>query len=107
MQAAHCIKAAILRDIEAINIAGIPIVSEQGQGGGISIMDGYKIDRTLLSSVDMQAILSGLRNLDSVSGTIRYRQLMEKLSADDVTSVNANDPIIIDLSCWDKYADLR
>jgi len=55
----------------------------------------------------MQAILSGLRNPDSVSGTIRYRQLMEKLSADDVTSVNADVPIIIDLSCWDKYADLR
>ena len=50
-----------LRDIETINKAGIPVVSEQGQGGGISIMDGYRIDRTLLSSDDMQAILSGLQ----------------------------------------------
>ena len=58
-------RRTILRDIESINVAGIPIVSEQGQGGGISIMDGYKIDRTLLSSGDMQAILSGLRSLDS------------------------------------------
>lgn len=87
----------ILRDIESINIAGIPIVSDQGQGGGISIMDGYKIDRTLLSSGDMQAILSGLRSLDSVGGTNRYRQLMEKLSADDMTSVNVDNHIIIAL----------
>ena len=97
-------RRTILRDIESINMAGIPIVSGQGQGGGISIMDGYKIDRTLLSSGDMQAILSGLRSLDSVSGTNRYSQLMEKLSADDMTSVNVDNHIIIDLSSWDKSA---
>ena len=95
-------RRTILRDIESINMAGIPIISEQGQGGGISIMDGYKIDRTLLSSDDMQAILSGLQSLDSISGTNRYRQLMEKLSANDTVSVNADNHIIIDLSSWDK-----
>ena len=94
----------ILRDIDTLNMSGIPIVSEQGQGGGISIMEGYKIDKTLLSSGDMQAILSGLQSLDSVSGTNRYRQLMEKLSADDMTSVSADNHIIIDLSSWDKSA---
>ena len=97
-------RRTILRDIETLNTAGIPVVSGQGQGGGISIMNGYKLDRTLLSSGDMQAILSGLRSLDSVSGTNRYRQLMEKLSADDVTSVNSDNHIIIDLSSWDKSA---
>ena len=53
-------RRTILRDIESINIAGIPIVSEQGQGGGISIMNGYIIDRTLLSSGDMQTV-NGIR----------------------------------------------
>lgn len=94
-------RRTILRDIDTLNLSGIPIISEQGQGGGISIMENYKIDRTLLSSDDMQAILSGLQSLDSVSGTNRYRQLMEKLSADD-TSVNVDNNIIIDLSSWDK-----
>ena len=65
-------------------------------------MKGYRIDRTLLSSGDMQAILSGLQSLDSVSGTNRYRQLMEKLSADKMTSVNVDGHIIIDLSKWDR-----
>ncbi len=91
----------ILRDIDTLNMSGIPIVSEQGQGGGISIMEGYKIDKTLLSSGDMQAILSGLQSLDSVSGTNRYRHLMEKLSAKE-TDLNAGNNIIIDLSRWDK-----
>ena len=95
-------RRTIIRDIEDISKAGIPIVTSQGQGGGISIMDGYKIDCTLLSSSEMQAIFSGLKSLDSVSGTNRYRQLMDKLSADN--TLNADSHIIIDLSSWDKSA---
>ena len=52
-------RRTINRDIEALCKAGIPIVTSQGQNGGISIMEGYKIDRTLLTSEDMQAILAG------------------------------------------------
>ena len=73
-------RRTIQRDVEALCRAGIPLVTTQGQGGGISIMEGYRIDSTLLTSGDMQAILAGLRSLDSVSGTNRYAQLMEKLS---------------------------
>lgn len=56
-------RRTILRDIDALCIAGIPLVTEQGANGGISIMEGYRIDRTLLSTSDMQAILAGLRSL--------------------------------------------
>ena len=66
------IRRTIQRDVEALCRAGIPLVTTQGQGGGISIMEGYRIDSTLLTSGDMQAILAGLRSLDSVSGTNRY-----------------------------------
>ena len=92
----------ILRDIDDISKSGIPIVTSQGQGGGISIMDGYKIDRTLLSSAEMKAIFAGLKSLDSVSGTNRYRQLMDKLSVS--SAINADDHIIIDLAAWNKNA---
>ena len=60
-------RRTILRDIETLNQSGIPVFAEQGQGGGISVMEGYKMDRTLLSSEDMRAILSGLQSLDSVA----------------------------------------
>ena len=97
-------RRTIVRDIEDINRAGIPIQTTQGQNGGISIMENYKIDKTLLSSSELQAILSGLQSLDSVSGTNRYRQLMEKLSADHADTINVDNHIIIDLSMWDKTA---
>ena len=62
-------RRTINRDIEDLCKAGIPIRTTQGTGGGISIMDGYRIDRTILTSKDMQMILAGLRSLDSVSGS--------------------------------------
>lgn len=97
-------RRTIIRDIEEINKAGIPIVTFQGQGGGISIMNGFRLDRTLLSNDDMKAILAGLKSLDSVSDTKRYRQLMSKLSAENPDTINMGNQIIIDLSSWDKAA---
>lgn len=95
-------RRTINRDIEALCMAGIPLVTESGKNGGVSIMDGYKIDRTLLSTSDMQAILAGLRSLDSVSGTNRYTQLMEKLSAGASNLLAGDTHILIDLSSWYK-----
>ncbi len=92
-------KRTILRDIDSLNKAGIPIVTTQGNGGGVSIMDNYKLDKTLLSSNDLRSIIAGLKGLDSVSGTNQYRQLMEKLNAVDI-----DNQFIIDLSSWDKSA---
>lgn len=97
-------RRTINRDIEALCRAGIPIVTSQGQNGGISVMEGYKIDRTLLTSAEMQEILAGLRGLDSVSSTGRAAQLMEKLSAGASTLMPGAQNILIDLSSWYKEA---
>lgn len=95
-------RRTINRDIEDLCKAGIPITTTQGFGGGISIMDGYKMNRTLLTSKDMQMILAGLRSLDSVSGSHYYGQLMEKIKAGSSDFVSGRDSIIIDLSSWYK-----
>ena len=95
-------RRTINRDIEALCMAGIPLVTESGRNGGISIMDSYKMDRTLLNRSDMQAILAGLRSLDSVSGTNRYAQLMEKLSAGASNLLAGDTNILIDLASWSK-----
>lgn len=97
-------RRTIQRDIDALCMAGIPLVTEVGPNGGVSILEDYKIDRTLLSTSDMQAILAGLRSLDSVSGTNRYAQLMEKLSAGASNLLAGDTHILIDLSSWYKDA---
>ena len=93
-------KRTINRDIEALCKAGIPIHTAQGIGGGISIMDGYRMDRTILTSKDMQMILAGLRSLDSVSGSRYYGQLMEKIQTGSSELITGRDSILIDLSSW-------
>ena len=95
-------KRTIIRDIDALCQAGIPICTTQGTGGGIRIMDGYRMDRTVLTSKDMQMILAGLRSLDSVSGSHYYSQLMEKIKAGSSDFIGGNDTILIDLSSWDR-----
>lgn len=62
-------RRTIYRDMERLCQAGIPLRSDRGRGGGISIMEGYAMDRTLMTEADRSAILAGLRSLDSVSGT--------------------------------------
>lgn len=95
-------RRTINRDIEDLCKAGIPIVTRQGKDGGISIIDGYKIDKTMLTKGEMQDIVAGLRSLDSVNGTNRYGQLMEKLSIGSSDFFVGNQSVLIDLSSWYK-----
>lgn len=88
----------IYRDIDRLCQAGIPLYADRGRGGGISIMEGYTLDWTLLTDADRGAILAGLRSLDSVSGTSCYRRLMEKLPQSRETS--GDDCVVIDLASW-------
>ncbi|MCR5025285.1 MAG: YafY family transcriptional regulator [Lachnospiraceae bacterium] len=95
-------RRTINRDIEDLCRAGIPIQTMQGTGGGISIMEGYRMDRTILTSKDMQMILAGLRSLDSVSGSSYYGQLMEKIQSGSSKFIHGRDSILIDLSSWHR-----
>lgn len=90
-------RRTINRDIENICKAGIPLTTSQGANGGIAIMEGYKIDKTLLSSAELQSILAGLKSLDSVAGTNQYRQLIDKLAVSG-GATQPDNHIVIDLS---------
>lgn len=93
-------RRTIMRDIEHLCKAGIPLVTTQGQQGGISIMEGYTMDRTLFTSKEMQSILIGLKGLDSVAGTNQYQCLMDKLSINPNNEQALSSHIQIDLSSW-------
>ena len=48
-------RRTIQRDIESLCRAGIPISTAQGAGGGISIMEGYRVDRTVLTAPETRS----------------------------------------------------
>ncbi|MBN2007737.1 YafY family transcriptional regulator [candidate division KSB1 bacterium] len=62
----------VYRDIEAINMAGIPVVSFSGNNGGFGILDTYKLDRQLLTLNDMTSILAALKGVNT---TLEDREL--------------------------------
>ena len=95
-------RRTINRDIEHLCRAGIPIMTKQGVHGGIALMENYKISHTLLTTREMQDILIGLQSLDSIHGTNRYVQLMEKLSVGASNLMTGNPSVLIDLSSWYK-----
>lgn len=55
----------VYRDIEAINQAGIPIVTYQGVNGGIAIADGYKLDKHVMTNDELASIAIALRSVSS------------------------------------------
>lgn len=67
----------IYRDIDAICMAGIPIRSTSGVGGGFEIMPNYKIDKNVFSTTDLSAILMGLSGLSNI---VRGEELIHTLA---------------------------
>ncbi|MDO8686310.1 MAG: YafY family protein [Clostridiales bacterium] len=90
-------RRTILRDIDTLCQAGIPIVTARGGDGGISIMDGYKLDKCVLTTDEMQSIITGLKSIDSISKTSNLERLLLKLSPSNAV-VSLTDSIVIDLS---------
>ncbi|MBV7390505.1 YafY family transcriptional regulator [Enterococcus sp. ALS3] len=95
----------IYRDIDAINLAGIPIRSTPGVGGGFEIMKNYKLDNKVLSSSDISAILTGLSSFsnmlhqDSLAHTLA--KIKSFIPADHAQEIELRtNQIQIDLSPW-------
>jgi len=95
----------IYRDIDTINMAGIPVCSAPGVGGGFEIMQKYKIDKKVFSTADLSAILMGLSNLsmmirgdELVNALAKVKSFIPADRAKDI-EVKANQ-ICIDLSPW-------
>lgn len=95
-------KRTIFRDLEALNCAGFPIVSYSGVGGGISIIEGYKVGKQVLSNDDVQKIFSALDGLRSINGDSTINSLIAKLIPEREEYIFTKSQYIINLSSWFK-----
>ena len=102
----------IYRDVEAINMAGIPVVSTSGIGGGIEIMSQYKVDKKIFSTDDLSALLMGLTNL---SGMVRGSEVANAIAkvksfipSEKAKSIELKaSQIYIDLTPWEGNGNVK
>lgn len=91
-------RRTIGRDIDALCLAGIPVVTAQGGGGGISIANGYKLDKSVLTSDELAGIIAALKGIGSVSDKSQVERMLEKLGAGSDAVVSLCEPVVIDLA---------
>jgi len=95
----------IYRDIDSINMAGIPVRATSGVGGGFEIMQQYKIDKKVFSAADLSVILMGLSSLSNmmrgdelVSALAKVKSFIPVERAKEIELLTGQ--ITIDLSPW-------
>ncbi len=55
----------IYRDINTLSIAGIPITSQKGYGGGLSLLEGFALDKSYFTQEEQSNIIQALQILKS------------------------------------------
>lgn len=95
----------VYRDIEAINMAGISVLSFPGNNGGFGIIENYKLDNQVLTLNNLCSILSALKGINSTLDDVELDSSIEKLQnlipKDKTNLLNLHmEQIIIGMQPW-------
>jgi len=101
----------IYRDIDALNLAGIPVTASQGSGGGIFLMPGYRVDHQFFTSEEILSLITTLSGITSILGDAGIRGAEEKIrhlsGLQPADSGGREGPVSIDLSGWERIPGLK
>ena len=89
-------KRTILRDIETLTLAKVPVYTTQGKGSGVSLLEGYVLDKAVLSDEEKEQILLGIKTLLPTGNA--SDKALSKLGS--LFAVKNTDWIEIDFSRW-------
>ena len=70
----------IYRDIDTLCESGIPIYTNKGKGGGISILDHFVLNKAVLSESEQQEILVALQSLNATP-FFESKEVLSKVGA--------------------------
>ena len=90
----------IYRDIDILSAAGIPIYTEKGRNGGISLLHDFVLNKTVLTQEERNDILSSFKAVSAV-GADRTDTALKKLGA--MFGGGADSWLEIDFSSWADY----
>lgn len=99
----------VLRDMEALSAAGVPVYAERGRSGGFSMLEGFRADISDLTSMETQVLFAYL-GLDTFGDLGLSRQLgsaLDKLAVNSTLGdVNRLREVVhVDRRRWFAGAD--
>lgn len=102
----------IYRDIDTLSLSNIPIYTNKGSGGGISILPEFTLNKSLLSETEQSEILGALQSLQAAQYP-EINSVITKLGAMFKNVENSNW-VEIDFSYWgsnvaekNKFNDIK
>ncbi|RII36704.1 YafY family transcriptional regulator [Clostridium chromiireducens] len=87
----------IYRDIDILSGAGIPIYTNKGKGGGISLIEDFVLNKSVLSEKEQKEILMSLQSLNAMK-YLEVEPILKKLST--VFNKKSTNWIDVDFSHW-------
>ena len=100
----------VYRDVEALSAAGVPVWTEQGRGGGIALMPGYRTDMTGLTAEESRALvaLTGRAVPDDLGMGSALAAAVHKLVAavpasHRAAAEQARDRVLVDHAGWYRH----
>lgn len=90
----------IHRDLLDLSSAGFPVISQQGIGGGVSLLPDFKYSKTALNKEDMNVILAGIQGFASIDDSSKIKTLLAKLRFNQGDKMLFENDIIIDFTSW-------
>lgn len=88
-------KRTIQRDIDDLNLAGIPVVATRGSAGGYGIIDGFKLEKQVAGQDDYLNIITALKGLRTAYRIQKVSATLEKMTA---VMPKSEQRVFIDLS---------
>ena len=102
----------IYRDIDVLSGAGVPVFTNKGNGGGISLLEGYSLNKTIISERESESLLIALQTLQSTKFP-DIDIVLDKIGA-VFRKANSTDWAHIDFSPWtnspneyNKFNDIK
>ena len=68
-------KRTIFRDLDTLNESGVPIVTYSEIGGGVAVIEGYKLKSNILSKNDIKNVFTALNGLMSIDESFNCKAI--------------------------------
>lgn len=93
----------IYRDIDVLSSAGVPIYMNRGKAGGISLLEHYTVNKTVLSKDEKESLLFALKTLEATK-QVDIEPILEKLNG--LFHDGIKDYIEVDFSWWGEESHI-